>query len=94
MFTDTVAQTDESGTAGRSTSSPMLADSSFQQTLQDFGIQAPSTLTVPLTENASDSLRPGQLRQLATWGPWVSVGAAVLAGCLRAADHGGGPIAR
>ena len=39
--------------------SPMLADSSFQQTLQDFGISAPSTLEVPLTDNAPDSLRPG-----------------------------------
>ncbi len=58
----------------------MLSDSSFEQTLQDFGIQAPSTLTVPLTENAPDSLRPGQLRQVARWGPWVSIGACVLTG--------------
>ena len=79
MFTDTVAQTDESGRAGVDLS-PMLADTSFQQTLQEFGIQPPSTLSVPLTENASDSLRPGRLRQLATWGPWVSIGAAVLTG--------------
>ena len=35
---------------------------------------------MPLTENAPDSLRPGQLRQLATWGPWVSIGACVLTG--------------
>jgi divalent metal cation (Fe/Co/Zn/Cd) transporter len=60
----------------------MLADSSFQDTLRDFGIRAPSTLVVPLTENVSDSLRPGQLRQLARWGPWVSVGAMVLTGVL------------
>ena len=26
------------------------------------------------------ALRPGQLRLAATWGPWVSVGATVLAG--------------
>ena len=25
-------------------------------------------------------MRPGQLRQLATWGPWVSVGATILTG--------------
>ena len=86
MFTDTVAQTDESGRADVDLS-PMLADTSFQQTLQDFGIQPPSTLSVPLTENASDSLRPGRLRQLATWGPWVSLGSAVVDGCLRAAHH-------
>ena len=51
-------------------------------TLRDFGIQAPSTLVVPLTENVSDSLRPGQLRQLTRWGPWASVGAMVLTGVL------------
>lgn len=79
MFTDTVAQSDESG-RWEIDLSPMLADSSFQQTLRAFGIQAPSTLEVPLTENAPDSVRPGQLRPLATWGPWVSVGSAVLAG--------------
>ena len=79
MFTDTVAQSDESG-RWEVDLSPMLADSSFQQTLQDFGIEPPSTLSVPLTDNAPDSMRPGQLRQLATWGPWVSAGAAVVAG--------------
>jgi hypothetical protein len=79
MFTDTVAQSDESG-RWEVDLSPMLADSSFQQTLRDFGISAPSTLSVPLTENAPDSIRPGQLRQLGTWGPWVSLGAAILAG--------------
>jgi hypothetical protein len=81
MFTDAVQQSDESG-RWEIDLSPMLADSSFQETLRDFGIQAPSTLVVPLTENVSDSLRPGQLRQLARWGPWVSVGAMVLTGVL------------
>lgn len=79
MFTDTVGTSDESG-RWQIDLLPMLSDSSFRQTLQDFGISPPSTLTVPLTENVSDSLRPGQLRQATTWGPWVSVGAAVLAG--------------
>ena len=81
MFTDTVQQSDESG-RWEIDLSPMLADSSFQETLRDFGIHAPSTLVVPLTENVSDSLRPGQLRQVARWGPWVSVGAMVLTGVL------------
>jgi hypothetical protein len=81
MFTDAVQQSDESG-RWEIDLSPMLADSSFQNTLRDFGIRAPSTLVVPLTENVSDSLRPGQLRQLARWGPWVSVGAMVLTGVL------------
>ncbi len=79
IFTDTAAQADESGRWALDLS-PMLADSSFQQTLQNFGIKQPSTLSVPLTDNAPDSLRPGQLRQLARWGPWVSAGSAVVAG--------------
>ncbi len=77
MFTDSAQQSDASG-RWEIDLSPMLADSSFQQTLQDFGISAPSTLEVPLTENVSGSVRPGQLRQLSTWGPWVSIGASVL----------------
>jgi hypothetical protein len=81
MFTDTVGQSDSSG-RWEIDLSPMLADSSFQQTLSDFGIEAPKTLEVPLTENVSQSLRPGQLRDVAKWGPWVSVSAAILAGVL------------
>ena len=81
MFTDSVQQADTSG-RWQIDLSPMLSDSSFRQTLQQFGIEAPSTLEVPLTENLSDSVRPGQLRQLSTWGPWVSVGATILTGVL------------
>jgi hypothetical protein len=81
LFTDVVGQSDESG-RWEIDLSPMLSDSSFQQTLADFGIKAPSSLTIPLTENVSDSVRPGQLRDVAKWGPWASVGAAVLAGVL------------
>jgi hypothetical protein len=81
MFTDSVQQTDESG-RWQIDLSPMLSDSSFQETLRQFGIKAPSKLEVPLTENLSDSVRPGQLRQLSTWGPWVSVGATILTGVL------------
>ena len=40
----------------------------------------PQTLTVPIASSAPDSLRPGILRPLAVWGPWVSVGVTVLAG--------------
>jgi hypothetical protein len=81
LFTDDVQKSDASG-RWQIDLSPMLADSSFQETLKDFGIRAPSTLVVPLTENVSDSLRPGQLRQVARWGPWASVGAMVLTGVL------------
>ncbi|CAN5859612.1 hypothetical protein BH09ACT7_BH09ACT7_19700 [soil metagenome] len=79
MFTDVVSQSDSSG-RWLVDLGPMLADSSFQQTLRDYGIKAPSTLEVPLTEKAPDALRPGQLRQVGRFGPWVSVAAAVLAG--------------
>ncbi|GAA2535822.1 hypothetical protein [Mycolicibacterium diernhoferi] len=58
--------------------SPMLADNSIRQTLDGFGVQAPTSLQVPVTENESGGLRPGQLRPVAVWGPWASVGAAVL----------------
>lgn len=79
LFTDSVAVSDASG-RWEIDLSPMLADSSFQQTLADFGIKAPETLQIPLTENVSQSLRPGKFREVAKWGPWVSVGTAVLAG--------------
>jgi hypothetical protein len=81
LFTDSVQQTDESG-RWQIDLSPMLTDASFRQTLEQFGIEAPSKLEVPLTENVSGSVRPGQLRQLSTWGPWVSVGATILTGVL------------
>lgn len=81
LFTDDVQTSDASG-RWQIDLSPMLADSSFQDTLKDFGIRPPSTLVVPLTENVSDTVRPGQLRQVARWGPWASVGAMVLTGVL------------
>ncbi|WP_019972227.1 hypothetical protein [Mycobacterium sp. 141] len=59
---------------------PMLSDSSFQQTLSQFNVTVPQTLTVPIATSAPDALQPGKLRPLAVWGPWVSAGAAVLAG--------------
>ena len=81
LFTDTVGQSDESG-RWTIDLAPMLVDSSFQKTLTDFGIKAPSTLSIPLTEDVSNSLRPGQLHRVAQWGPWVSIGAAVITGML------------
>ena len=61
---------------------PMLSDSSFQETLTQYGIQLPATLPVPLTQNAPDALRPGQLQRVAIWGPWASVAVALLTGVL------------
>jgi hypothetical protein len=57
---------------------PMLDDTAFQQLLNNFNVQVPATATVPLTVDMPKTLRPGRLRPFATWGPWVSIGAAAL----------------
>lgn len=58
---------------------PMLSDPSFTATLGTLDLQVPSSLTVPITVD-SPELQPGKLRWLATWGPWASIGAAVITG--------------
>lgn len=78
LFTNAVSGTDASG-RWQLDLTPMLADSSFRKSLNDFGITVPSTLVVPLTDNVPQGLRPGRLQMLAVWGPWVSVGLTVLA---------------
>lgn len=57
---------------------PMLQDESVARILSSHNVEVPATLSVPLTASAPRSLRPGRLSPLATWGPWVSVGAAAL----------------
>ena len=59
---------------------PMLSDTSFKETLSDYNITLPTSVPIPLTDNAPAVLRPGALRSAATYGPWASVGLAVLAG--------------
>jgi hypothetical protein len=56
----------------------MLSNTSFKQTLSNIGVDLPSSVTVPLTADATTTLRPGQLSPLARWGPWVSLGAVAL----------------
>ncbi len=56
---------------------PMLSDPSFSATLGSLDLQVPPTLTVPITVDTPE-LQPGKLRWLATWGPWVSIGAAAI----------------
>ncbi|MBO0681476.1 hypothetical protein JRC04_28775 [Mycolicibacterium sp. S2-37] len=56
---------------------PMLSDPSFKATLGDLDLDVPDTLMVPVTA-PSPELRPGRLQAVATWGPWVSAGVAVL----------------
>lgn len=79
MFTDTV-RADGSGDRWLVDIAPMLNDPSIKETLGDLDLDVPQTLTVPITVPESSELRPGQLRSLSTWGPWVSVGSTVLAG--------------
>ncbi|MDI3312895.1 MAG: hypothetical protein QJR12_00970 [Mycobacterium sp.] len=57
---------------------PMIDDNPFRQLLSDFDVQAPATMTVPLTVDRSKTLQPGRLRPLTSWGPRVSIGAAAL----------------
>jgi hypothetical protein len=58
---------------------PMLNDGSIRQILSSHNVKVPATLAVPLTVSTpSMSLRQGQLSRLATWGPWVSIGAVAL----------------
>jgi hypothetical protein len=59
---------------------PMLDDTSFHQVLSSHNVEVPANLTVPLTVSMPSSLRQGQLSRLASWGPWVSIGAAALSG--------------
>jgi hypothetical protein len=60
---------------------PMLSDPSFRATLGNLNLDVPQTLTVPITVPSSQ-LQPGKLKPLASWGPWLSVGSAVVAGVL------------
>jgi hypothetical protein len=60
---------------------PMLKDSAFEQVLSSHNVKVPATLTVPLTVSLpGQSVRQGQLSRVADWGPWVSLGAAVVSG--------------
>lgn len=57
---------------------PMLDDESFRRTLGNVGVETPQSLPVPVS--ISDTSRPGQLEQMSTWGPWVSISATILTG--------------
>ncbi|MDT5015617.1 MAG: hypothetical protein QOD39_1777 [Mycobacterium sp.] len=80
MFTDSIQPDDESGDRWLIDIAPMLNDSSLKESLERFNIEVPQTLTVPITVPESSLVRPGQLRVVSTWGPWVSVGSTILTG--------------
>ncbi|GFG52715.1 hypothetical protein CQY20_01680 [Mycolicibacterium agri] len=78
MFTDAVRRDDGSGDRWLVDVAPMLNDPSIRQTLGNLNLEVPQRLEVPITVPEDSSLRPGQLKRLATWGPWVSIGACII----------------
>jgi hypothetical protein len=75
LFTDAARQT---GNKWEIDVAPMLADTTFHQTLDQYDVTLPATVTVPVVGDGN--LQPGRLRWLATWGPWVSMLAVAFAG--------------
>jgi hypothetical protein len=80
MFTDEIRRQDGTDDRWLIDVAPMLSDPSLKATLGNLNLHVPATLTVPITVPETSGLRPGQLRQFSTWGPWISVGATVLTG--------------
>ena len=80
MFTDEIRRQEGTDDRWLIDVAPMLSDPSLRQTLGNLNLDVPDTLTVPITVSDTSGMQPGQLRQLSTWGPWVSVGATVLTG--------------
>ncbi|WP_428342542.1 hypothetical protein [Mycobacterium sp.] len=58
----------------------MLKDTAFEQLLAGYNVKVPDTVRVPVTVSTPKVLRPGELRPLATWGRWASIGVGALAG--------------
>ena len=77
MFTD-AAQQVEGSDEWVVDLSPMLADESFRKTMATFNVETPQTVPVPL--EVSENWRPGQLKQVSTWGPWIAIGSTIMTG--------------
>ena len=80
MFTDEIRRQEGTDDRWLIDIAPMLSDPSLRATLGNLNLGVPDTLTVPITVSDTSGMQPGQLRQLSTWGPWVSIGASVLTG--------------
>ncbi|MGI9123405.1 MAG: hypothetical protein ACR2JM_01435 [Mycobacterium sp.] len=80
LFTDSIPSTVDPQGRWVIDLAPMLSDEAFAQTLRDYNLSVPSSVPIPLTDNAPAVLRPGALRAAGLWGPWLSGGLAVLAG--------------
>ncbi len=79
LFTDTVGSGRDEQGRWVIDFAPMLSDTAFAQTLRDYNVSVPSSVPIPLTDNASTTVRPGALREVGMWWPWATIGAAVLA---------------
>jgi len=77
LFTDTVASGVDRQGRWVIDVAPMLSDPAFSQSLREYHLTLPSSIPIPLTDNAPAALRPGALRVAAQWGPWLE---AMLAG--------------
>jgi hypothetical protein len=82
LFTDAIRRQEGTDDRWLIDIAPMLSDPSLRQTLGTLNLDVPDTLTVPITVSDTAGIRRGQLRLLSRWGPWGSVGAAILAGVL------------
>jgi hypothetical protein len=58
----------------------MLKDSAFDKLLASYNVKVPDTVRVPVTVSTPKVLQPGELRPLATWGLWASIGVVALTG--------------
>lgn len=58
----------------------VIKDPAFQQLLAANDVQVPETVRAPVPVSMPKELRPGELRPLATWGVWASVGVVALTG--------------
>lgn len=79
LFTDTVDSDVDAQGRWVIDLAPMLSDTAFAQTLRDYNISVPSTVPIPLTNNAPAMLRPGALSIYGRWAPWASWALVVLA---------------
>ncbi|MCB0926209.1 MAG: hypothetical protein KDB50_16980 [Mycobacterium sp.] len=78
LFTDRVGGSTDSQGRWVIDLAPMLSDAAFAQTLRDYNIGVPTTIPIPLTDNAPAAVRPGALRVVGMWAPWVAWGLVAL----------------
>ena len=78
LFTDSVGSAVDEQGRWVIDFAPMLSDTAFSQTLRGLDITVPTALPIPRTDTAPAGIRPGALRIVGLWAPWISWGLAVL----------------